>query len=242
MNAHDLDDRLSRIATNWAMLAQAHEGSGDEAAAARQRLMERYCGAVYRYLLAAVRDPHAAEDLTQEFALRFVRGLFRHADPARGRFRDYVKSSLFHLVDDYRRRAGRLPRPLPPDHPEPAAETASDADLAFTESWRAELLARTWKALEAEPQPHYIVLRFRVENPDLSSPDMAAQLTERLGRPVSAANVRQLLHRAREKFAELLLAETEHSLGGSGRLEDELAELDLLKYCRPVLEKRRRGR
>src|SRR5262249_34829660 len=112
MDDREFENRLSQIATRWSVLLQAHQET-DAAAAARQQLLERYCGAVYRYLLAAVRDHHAAEDLTQEFALRFVRGQFRLADPERGRFRDYVKTALFHLVDDYRRRQGRAPSPAP---------------------------------------------------------------------------------------------------------------------------------
>jgi len=88
MDQTELELRLSRISTRWSVLRQAHQGPEDAAAAARQELMQRYCGAVYRYLLSAVRDPHTAEDLTQEFALRFVGGHFHRADPSRGRFRD----------------------------------------------------------------------------------------------------------------------------------------------------------
>jgi hypothetical protein len=48
------------------------------------------------------------------------------------------------------------------------------------------------------------------------------------------------LHRARERFAELLLDETRLSLEGGGRqeLEEELAELNLLKYCQDLLQRR----
>src|SRR5262249_50527511 len=215
----------------------------------QQLLMERYCGAVYRYLLRAVRDPHVAEDLTQEFALRFIRGLFRQADPARGRFRDYVKTSLFHLVDDYRRREARGPHAVPLEHNEPAdpESPAQDADRAFLDSWRAELLSRTWRALAEERdksgQPLYAVLRLRVEHPDLTSAQMAEQLTSDVCRPFTAAGVRQLLHRARERFAEHLIRETTLSLGSqpADQVEQELAELNLLKYCRAVLDKRDRA-
>src|SRR5437870_4779704 len=136
MDPRELAQNLSRISTRWSALRQAHQGPEKAAAAARQELMERYCGAIYRYLLSAVRDPHAAEDLTQEFALRFVRGRFRNADPKRGRFRDYVKTSLFHLVDDYRRRQARAPRPVSLENNEPADTTSptEDADRAFLES------------------------------------------------------------------------------------------------------------
>src|SRR5438309_556796 len=82
LDDREFENRLSHIATRWSVLLQAHQET-DAAAAARQQLLERYCGAVYRYLLAAVRDHHAAEDLTQEFALRFVRGQFRLANPER---------------------------------------------------------------------------------------------------------------------------------------------------------------
>jgi hypothetical protein len=50
--------------------------------------MGSYHRAVHRYLLGALRDEDAAEELFQEFALRFVRGDFRWADRGRGRFRD----------------------------------------------------------------------------------------------------------------------------------------------------------
>src|SRR5437667_8006563 len=130
MNDRNLDEHLSHIATQWSVLYEAHKGSAPEAARARQLLMQRYCGAVYRYLLRAVRDPHVAEDLTQEFALRFIRGSFRNADPGRGRFRDYVKTSLFNLVHDYRRRQGKEPRPLSADGVDPPApDDSSEQDF-----------------------------------------------------------------------------------------------------------------
>jgi DNA-directed RNA polymerase specialized sigma24 family protein len=48
-----------------------------------------------------VRDPEVADDLAQEFALRFLRGDFQRADPERGRCRDYLKRALINLVHDY---------------------------------------------------------------------------------------------------------------------------------------------
>jgi len=247
MEQHEFEQRLSHIATRWSMLRQAHQDT-DAATQARQELLERYCGAVYRYLFSAVRDHHVAEDLTQEFALRFVRGLFRHADPERGRFRDYVKTALFHLVDDFRQRQRRQPHLAALDGQEPAAPpSASEAEQTFMASWREELLARTWQALadeqERSGQPHHTVLRLRVEQPDLASQAMAEELSRRLDRELTAGNARQLLHRARERFAELLLEETSLTLGkaGSDELQEELAELNLLQYCRPILERRRHG-
>jgi RNA polymerase sigma-70 factor (ECF subfamily) len=240
-----MDERLSHIATRWTMLFQAHQPT-DAAQAAQQQLLERYCGAVYRYLLAAVHDHHAAEDLTQEFALRFVRGQFHRANPERGRFRDYVKTALFHLVDDFRSRQGRLPRSRPLEGHEVAhAPSTPESERAFAESWREELLARSWQSLAEEEQrsgqPHFTVLKLRVEHADDSSQQLAERLTTALGRPVTAGAGRQMLHRARERFAEHLLEETTRSLGDAPEgLEEELADLDLLQYCGPVLARRAR--
>jgi RNA polymerase sigma-70 factor (ECF subfamily) len=83
------------------------------------------------------------------------------------------------------------------------------------------------------------VLRFRAENADVRSAEMARQLQARLGKPLTGAGVRQTLHRARERFADLLLEEVARSLETSevDRLEQELIDLDLLTYCRDALDR-----
>jgi RNA polymerase sigma-70 factor (ECF subfamily) len=74
----------------------------------------------------------------------------------------------------------------------------------------------------------------------MHSPQMAKALTARLGRPFTAAGVRQTLHRAREKFADLLIDEVTHALASptSEDVEHELVELGLFEYCRPALGRR----
>ena len=240
MHDDELEQHLSQIATNWTMLRQVH-GDGGDKAAARQELMERYCGAVFRYLLRATRDASVAEDLTQEFALRFIQGRFEGADRERGRFRDYVRGALFRLVKDHYREQARGPRPVSLEHDPVGHDEQAAADQAFRESWRQELLARAWRALEKEAgQPFHAVLRLRADQPELTGTQMAELLTTRLGRGISASNLRQLLHRARERFAELLLDDIRQSLEGAPaeRVAEELADLNLLKYCKDILAKR----
>src|SRR5271163_2012289 len=136
------DERLEMISTRWTLLCRAHNCSDEEAAAARARLLESYGGAVRRYLLGALRDADAADELFQEFAYRFLHGDFRSANPERGRFRDFLKGVISNMsADHFKRRQRQLPN-LPQDFPEPAAP--ADLDRAFQESWRDELLARTW--------------------------------------------------------------------------------------------------
>jgi RNA polymerase sigma-70 factor (ECF subfamily) len=246
MDASNLSQRLSRITTCWSLVFQAHQGPQDEVAVAQQALVQRYGRAIYRYLLGAVRDADAADDLSQEFVLRLVRGDFHRADPGRGRFRDFLKTALFHLVIDYQKSRLNSRQPLPLDTAFPAApDPGPVSEQEFLQRWRQELLDRTWEALaEIEKdsgQLFYTVLRFRAENVDLRSAQMAAQLSERLGKPLTDAGVRQSLHRAREKFADLLLQEVACSLQtpDRDRLEQELIDLDLLSYCRSALDRYR---
>jgi RNA polymerase sigma factor (sigma-70 family) len=240
----DTPHHLSRITTQWTLVFDAHQSQADRAGRAQQALMQRYCGAIYRYLLAAVRDPDAADDLSQEFALRLVRGDFKRADPGKGRFRDFLKSALYHLVIDYHRRKGRRRHEaLANDVPESEESVDLPSDQEFLARWREELLDRAWESLSAvekeTKQPYYTVLRFRAENPDVRAGEMAKRLQDKLGKPLTDVGIRQTLHRAREKFADLLLEEVARSLETNeiDRLQQELVDLDLLSYCRTALDR-----
>lgn len=236
------EHNLANTSTLWSLVTEANHGPEDAARAAREALLERYKGAVYRYLLAALRDANAADDLAQEFFLRFVRGDLRNADPEKGRFRDLIKTTLFHLIVDYQRRQKTRPQPLPPDDHGPA-DSESDvlpSEEQFLDSWREQLLSQAWKALRARDATYYEVLRLRAENSELSSAEMAERLGGALGHAVSADWVRTRLKRAREQFADLLLDELAQSLDNPSRqrLEEELADLRLLAYCQDAVARR----
>jgi RNA polymerase sigma-70 factor (ECF subfamily) len=248
VNADDLNSRLSRISTIWTLLSDAQKSLRTRADDARLALIQRYQGAAYRYLLGALRNPDAADELFQEFALRVMQGAFAHADPERGRFRSYLKTMLYHLIVDYQRRQQRLPRSLQSTVADPAGPgpETPESDRQFLASWRDEILARAWASLaEAERnggQPFHSVLKFRAEHPDASSADMAERLTGQLpAHPFTEAGVRKALQRARAQFADLLLDDVAHSLGehSPDQLEEELIALDLLPYCRSALKRRR---
>lgn len=245
-------DHLSRIETLWTVVRHAH---GPAAEAAQVALVERYSPAIRRYLGALLRDDAAAEEVFQEFALRLLRGDLRRVDPAKGRFRDYVKRTLINLANEHRARDARWRRHVPldaaaadPAAPDDQAGTGhGQEDRAFEDAWRAELLGRAWEALEAAQretgQPYHAVLRLRTECPDATSEELAGRLGQRLGAAVNAAHARKLLQRARERFAALLLAEVRRSADTDdlAAVEDELIDLDLQHYCRSALAAARRG-
>jgi RNA polymerase sigma-70 factor (ECF subfamily) len=251
MDPEALHSHLSQIQTHWTKVFQAHQGQGDARTAALKELLLRYYGAVYRYFLGMLRDPDAARELTQDFAVRFLQGDFQEADRERGRFRDFLKKAVRHMAIDHWRRQEKQkdeePQPLPADGDEVAARepVVADADQEFLQSWREELLARAWEELaqveEKKPsQPYYTTLRYKMENRKVRSAELAKHLSAHLGRSFTENAVRQLLHRAREQFARLLVEEVARSLETDDpeRLEQELIDLGLLAYCRGALRGR----
>jgi RNA polymerase sigma-70 factor (ECF subfamily) len=237
MREPDDGDRISNITTAWTLLRRAH-GGGDDARAALELLVVRYRGAVHRYLCKCVGETDA-EDLTQQFVVALLEGKFHGADPAKGRFRNYLRRVLSNMTARHRHRS--LGRSLNVAGATEPAAPASD-DLAFDAVWREQLIERTWVALKEVRLAWFEVLRLKIERPGLRSPELAVALGERLGRQQTAEAARQALHRAREKFADLLLEEVAHSLErpSAEALEEELAALELLEQCRTALERRSR--
>ena len=242
----DMGERhISQIETIWPVLMQAHGGSADAVTAAQQQILLRYRQAVYRYLVACLGDPDAADELWQDFSLRFVRGDFRNANPEKGRFRDLLKSALYHLIIDHHKRRQRGMAQLADGAPEPVApvESMYDSDRKFLETWRGNLLGKAWEALAEEERrasrPLHTVLHFRAAHPEMRSAQMAVELSSRLGKEVSADWVRKWLHTGREKFAELLMREVAASLreADPDTVEQELIDLELYQYCKVAVDR-----
>lgn len=241
----------SWVTTAWTNIFGGR-GKGNAALQARGDMLVRYHEAVYHYFLKKIGNQHAAEELYSNFALRLMEtdALIKGADPKRGRFRNYLKTALHHMVMDYyRTRSRKKEQPLAIDvaaHEAVAAESG-DADADFSPIWQQELLNQAWKALEdiekKTGQMHYTVLRFQSDHPDLKAPQIAEQLAAKLGKAFTPESIRQTIHRGREKFAKLLIEEVERSLENPtpDELEAELIDLQLLPYCKKALEERRKN-
>jgi RNA polymerase sigma-70 factor (ECF subfamily) len=248
VKAMDDDLHLSQIQTLWSVVRQAHGDQTVGIESAQRVLLDRYGGAIHRYALAALREEDAADEVFQEFALKFVRGEFGKVDPERGRFRAFVKTVVYRLIVDYQRRKKKrvLESPMHSNIAEPLAggDEGADDEL-FRVSWRTDLLDRSWKILEQAEKdsgkPYHTVLRYRVDHPDARSPELAEGLSKQLGKPINAGAVRVLIHRAREEYGDILLKEITDSLPDDSldEAEQELIELGLLDYCRPALDRRR---
>ncbi len=79
-----------------------------------------------------------------------------------------------------------------------------------------------------------------MEQPQASLAELAELVSRPSGKAMSIDAVRQLLPRARQRFARLLANEGAATLQPSDghQLADELSQLGLLDYCRSALSRR----
>lgn len=226
-------ERLNEIGTRWSKVHLAVSGTGPQATQAQGELFQRYSGAMRRYLQVALDDPAAVDDIIQDFGVALVSGGFRNAQPERGRFRDYLKGVLFRLVHKHRRRQQRQAKLIAAkfDLTDPDGYR-NECEEQFRQSWREELLASTWEALAQTDPTFHTILHYRAEHPDMRSEDMVQELTQQLGKPLTAQGVRQSLSRARKRFVNLLLQQVAGSLEfpTPGAIQEELRDLDLATF------------
>jgi DNA-directed RNA polymerase specialized sigma24 family protein len=235
-------NHISQIKTNWQLVTKAVRAGNSEPSAsvraAQAWLWERYSGAVRRYLRRVLGDPDQAEEVCQEFAVRLVRGDFSGIDPGEGRFRQYLKTALFHLVVDFRRAQQREPKTVAIGDQVLGSELTpfEVAERHFNEAWCQHLIDLAWLSLRVEEEktgrPLATVLRFRSEYPEDSNGQIADRLSTTLGKQVNAAWTAKRLHLARNRLADMLVEEVYGSLGDPtiSELEAELATLGLNRF------------
>lgn len=241
--SNDSPRRLDIIETRWSLVRRSVEWDDADSALARQTLVLRYSAAIRGYCRAILGSDHLADEVAQDAVVRLLKGDFGGADPARGRFRDLLRTAIRNMSRNRlayeQRRAGR--GELRDDAIADAAEPI-EADDPWLVEWRTALLENAWSALRGieERTPGsslHSVLRARTDHPDETSEQLAARLSERLGRSIGAAAVRQNLKRARTRFCELLADEVADGLQEPTRerVVEELIALDLWSSLRDLL-------
>ncbi len=234
--------RLSGIDTQWSMVRKAHESEAS-GKRAQSQLIERYGLAIKRYLLASLRSEEGADEVFQEFALRLVRGDFKNADSHKGRFRSLIKTALYHLIIDYHRRNQRnkkLGTDSALEHV--AAAEIQPIDESFSLAWRESLMQGAWSRLQQlqvqTGKPYFDVLQARVKHPALTTSQLLQRLADEEVVVPQGSAFRVFLHRARRRFAALMLEQVTASMENptDEAIELELIELGLHHFCKPLSE------
>ncbi len=89
------------VTTHWSVVLQAGGESSPEAQGALEYLCKAYRYPLYVHVRRLGWGPEDAEDLTQQFFIRFIEPQYlQRADPQRGRFRSFLLTSLKHFLAD----------------------------------------------------------------------------------------------------------------------------------------------
>ncbi len=234
-----LASRLEAIPTRWSLVQQAHATGPQTATAARQALVLRYAKSIRRYVGGMVKNAEDADELAQDVVMRLMKGDFGGADPTRGRFRDLLKTATRNMVHNHWAKSNRRKTA---DTDLNLVGKEDESDPRWDAEWQANVLDHAWAALkDAERKtptsPAYTLLKLRAENPDATSDELAEKLSEKTKSPVRADACRQMLRRARLRFAEALVTEIGVGLAdpSPARVAEELAALGLLGYVQDFL-------
>lgn len=208
-------------------------------------LANLYWRPVHAYVRRALaRSPDDARDLTQDFFVWVQEsGFLSKADPARGRFRAFVKSALQNFVTDAERRAGARKRgggvrfvPIDADGDGSAFEIEDTQQLApeaaLDRAWRGEIvraaIERTRVEFEHRGQPVVFAV-FRDYYLDPSEGVDYRALAQRFA--ITTVDVSNHLMRAKGVYRSELRALVLDTVGSRADLDDELAWL--LEGSRP---------
>jgi DNA-directed RNA polymerase specialized sigma24 family protein len=224
--------------TQWSRVIAA----GDPDAPLARESLAGLCGAYWYPLYAYIRrrghDPEQAKDLTQDFFARALeKGLFAEADPARGRFRSFLRTVCAHFLANrhdwehaQRRGGGRTTFSIDAAGAEGqyARELADGLtpERIFDRSWALTLLGRVLDRLGREYDEAGKAATFEALRGSLAGgaegPSYAV-VAARLGSTVGAARV--AAHRLRGRYGELLRQEIAATLADPDQVDDEIRDL-----------------
>lgn len=223
--------------TRWSVVTRAGGGSR-EACDALESLCASYWYPLYAFARRRGLDHHAAQDLVQAFFARLIEGRdLAGVDPARGRFRSFLRTGLSNFLANQwdRERAakrGGAQRRLSIDEAEAERRYAGDfsaevsAETIFERQWARELLARVLASLEIEWTRAGRAALFARLRPYLTGEASETRQAE-IARELSLSEnaVRIALHRLRKRYGELVRLEIAETVSDPADIERELGEL-----------------
>ena len=201
--------------THWTVVLAAGQTASPQSAAALERLCRTYWYPLYAFVRRKGYPVEDAEDLVQDFLAAFLsKGYVGRADPARGRFRSFLLTSMqnfLHSAHDRlsARKRGGGQRPLSWDmagmEDRYQAQLAEDVtpERAYEKRWASTLLQAVLDRVREDSKATGRAELFDHLKGHLWAEDDAvpyAQLGAKLGMTPMALKV--TVHRLRQRFAE----------------------------------------
>jgi RNA polymerase sigma-70 factor (ECF subfamily) len=221
--------------THWSLVLQAGQRDIRDAEEALTALCQRYWVPLYAYVRRRISDVHEAQDLTQEFFVYLLeKNALARADPERGRFRSFLLTALKNFLANAHDRANaqkrggghtRLRLDLNTGESRLHLEPSHDLtpERIYEQQWTLTLLNLVMERLEQEFTTAGKARQFELlkgtltgERHELSYATVAAELG------LSEAAVRQVAHRLRKRYRELLRDEVVQTVADPSDVDEEI--------------------
>lgn len=226
------------VTTHWSVVLTAGHSDTTRTRAALETLCQAYWHPLYAYVRRAGYSREEAQDLTQEFFARLLaQNTVARADPARGRFRSFLLSSLKHFLTNEwdkaraQKRGGReqfiaLEFDTAETRCVQPVAAGDTPDRAFDRQWALALLdvvlGRVRKEYTDSGRDQLFVgLKDTLAGARTEIPyrELAARLA------MSEGAVKVAAHRLRQRYRALLREEIANTVAGPAEAEDELQHL-----------------
>jgi RNA polymerase sigma-70 factor (ECF subfamily) len=220
--------------TRWTLIASAR-ADAPARRAALEELLAQYWKPLYLFARRKGLDAQAAQDAVQGLLARLLeRDFLARLDPARGRFRAYLRTAMSHYLINQHERDRAAKRggdvaivPLDFDLAERRLGGApGGAEHAFEREWALAVMERALARLRAEFDrgqrggPFALVAAFFGVG---SEPPSYAEAAERYA--MSVPQLKAFLHRARVRYRALLREEVGHTVADPAEVDDEIRAL-----------------
>lgn len=224
--------------TLWSRVLTAADRASPDRRDALDFLIRAYWRPVYSLFRGMGVTTSEAPDLTQEFFSRLLEGdALAAADPARGRFRGFLRATAKHFLLNEWSKQGALKRgggaahySLDFDGAERLLEPGVDAspERAFDRQWALDLLQDCVQELESELTSTGSAALFRAMRSafalDGASPAPThARIAEELS--IAEQDVTNFLFRARRRLREILRERVRASVTSESDVDDEIRDL-----------------
>jgi RNA polymerase sigma factor (sigma-70 family) len=224
--------------THWSRIVAAGDRGVPVAREALDELCRAYWFPLYAYIRRRSYAPDRALDLTQDLFVRLLeKDVLAAADPARGRFRTFLRAVCADFLANRRDRQNALKRgggrPIVPiDSSEAEGRYARELaheltpERIFDRNWALILLGRVLERLREEYHAAGQAATFEALCPVLIDGPRAvayATLAARLGMTEGA--VRVAVHRLRRRYGERLREEIAATVDEPAEVDDEIRDL-----------------
>jgi RNA polymerase sigma factor (sigma-70 family) len=234
----DIPQRPVFVTTRWSVVLAAAQNDGPHVRIALEKLCQTYWYPLYAYVRRRGSSPEDAQDLTQEFFARLLKGNWvERADQQRGKFRSFLLTAMSRFLSDewdkaraQKRGGGAVTVPIQLD----TAETRYGLDPAdritpeqiFERRWALAVLEEVLHRLRKEYEDEGRAEHFAALNPCLvggRDTQPYSELAQKLG--VTEGTVKSAVHRLRQRYRQLLREEIANTVASPGEVDDELRHL-----------------